>query len=173
VDPDSTQKTALYREVNATTEAMLKQFAADHAGSFLCECPDVGCDRRLALTYQEYEDVRAHRAYLVSLDCVGDADVIARTERYAMVEFRRRITGGPGPSRSGSSLQESSQRAWSRPARSLPGQSSSERSAWEAPEAALVSSALQTRHCSSEVLQPGPVHALSSLMGSRPDGPPA
>src|SRR5256885_3301276 len=86
VDPDATQKTALYREVNATTEAMLKQFAADHAGSFLCECPDVGCDRRLALTYQEYERVRVQRAYLVSLDCVGDADVLARTDRYARSE---------------------------------------------------------------------------------------
>src|SRR4051812_12036982 len=119
---DSTQKTALYREVNTTTEAMLKQFAADHPGSFLCECADVGCDRRLALTHFEYERVRGRSAYLVSLDCVRDADVLERTDRYAIVAFRRSLTGEPeGSSPSGSSRSESSQRASTRPARSLPG----------------------------------------------------
>lgn len=115
-DVHSTQKTELYREVNATTEAMLKQFEADHAGSFLCECPDVGCDRRLALTHQEYERVRVTGAYLVSLDCVRDASVLERTDRYAAVEFSRTLTeGSTGSSRSESSRPEPSQRALSRP----------------------------------------------------------
>lgn len=109
-------KTSLYREVNTTTEAMLKQFEADHPGSFLCECPDVGCDRRLALTHQEYEGVRLSRAYLVSLECIGDADVLARTERYAVVDFRGGLMEGPGASQPGWSHSESSQRVWSQPA---------------------------------------------------------
>jgi hypothetical protein len=130
-DVDSTQKTALYREVNATTEAMLKQFQADHAGSFLCECPDVGCDRRLALTHQEYERVRRSGAYLVSLDCVCDADVLERTDRYAAIEFRRTLTGGSSTesSRSGSSRLGSSQRASSLPAPSRTERSATARSA--------------------------------------------
>lgn len=115
-DVDSSRKTALYREVNATTEAMLKQFEADHAGSFLCECADVGCDRRLALTHEEYEGVRLSGAYLVALDCIRDAEVLARTDRYAIVEFRGGVTEGPGSSPSGWSRSESSQRVWSQPA---------------------------------------------------------
>src|SRR3954453_10849633 len=96
---------------------MLKQFAADHPGSFLCECADVGCDRRLALTHLEYERVRGRSAYLVSLACVRDADVLERTDRYAIVDFRRSLTAEPeGSSRLGSSHQASSQRASSRPA---------------------------------------------------------
>lgn len=109
-------KTSLYREVNATTEAMLKQFEADHPGSFLCECPDVRCDRRLALTHQEYEGVRLSRAYLVSLDCIGDSDVLARTNRYAVVDFRGSATEGPGSSQPGSSHSALSQPVWSGPA---------------------------------------------------------
>ena len=33
VDSDSTRKTVLYREVNATTQAMLEQFATDRAAA--------------------------------------------------------------------------------------------------------------------------------------------
>lgn len=122
---DAAHKSTLYREVNVTTEAMLAQFEADDPGQFLCECQDVGCSRRLALRRSDYEVVRSTGGYLVSLDCIGDSEVVQRADGYAAVVFRS-ATGGAttpstsGPSRSGSSPQESSAAARSRPAWSQP-----------------------------------------------------
>lgn len=120
----ASQKSMLYREVNMTTDAMLRQFDADEAGQFLCECQDAGCSRRLPLHPTEYEGVRRSGGFLVSLECIADSEVLLRTDSYAAVAFRAATGGSTGASptessRSESSPRESSQRARSRLARSL------------------------------------------------------
>jgi hypothetical protein len=141
---DAARKSTLYREVNVTMEAMLRQFESEEAAQFLCECRDTGCSRRLALPCSEYEAVRRSGGYLVSLDCLADSEVLQRADHYAAVAFRSSATGGettPSPlasSGSASSAQESSApelsaqelsaqgppRARSRTARSASGSSS-------------------------------------------------
>jgi hypothetical protein len=91
---DAARKSTLYREVNLATEAMLRRFESEEAAQFLCECRDGACPRRLGLDSTEYEAVRKSGGYLVSLDCIADADVLYRAERYAAVAFPMRPRGG-------------------------------------------------------------------------------
>jgi hypothetical protein len=114
---DAARKATLYREVNMTTEAMLRQFDADDAGLFLCECQDADCSRRLPLRHAEFEAVRASGGFLVTLECIADAEVLLRADCYAAVAFRSALTGGAaGPSPTESSRSESSRQASSRQA---------------------------------------------------------
>jgi hypothetical protein len=126
---DAAHKSTLYREVNLTMDAMLRQFESDEAAQFLCECRNAGCSRRLALGCREYGVVRSSGGYLVSLECIADSEVLHRADRYAAVAFRAGATAGEtgsSPSESsgsesspqGSSLRERSPRARSPWARS-------------------------------------------------------
>jgi hypothetical protein len=113
---DAARKSTLYREVNVTMEAMLRQFESEEAAQFLCECRDTGCSRRLALACTEYEAVRKSGGYLVSLDCIADSEVLQRADHYVAVAFRSSATGGETtPSPSESSPQESSAQESSAP----------------------------------------------------------
>jgi len=116
---DPARKATLYREVNMTTEAMLRQFDADDAGLFLCECQDAECSRRIPLRHAEFEAVRGSGGFLVALECIVDAEVLLRAERYAAVAFRSAVTGGAtGSSPTELSHSESSRQALSRRERS-------------------------------------------------------
>jgi len=116
---DPARKATLYRDVNMTTEAMLRQFDADDAGLFLCECQDAECSRRIPLRHAEFEAVRGRGGFLVALECIVDAEVLLRAERYAAVAFRSAVTGGAtGSSPTELSHSESSRQALSRRERS-------------------------------------------------------
>jgi len=118
---DAARKATLYREVNMTTEAMLRQFDADDAGLFLCECQDADCSRRIPLRHAEFDAVRGSGGFLVALECIADAEVLLRAPRYAAVAFRSALTGGAtGPSPTESSRSESSRQASSPQASSPP-----------------------------------------------------
>lgn len=79
------RKSALYRDVNLATAALLAQYHADEAGHFLCECDDEDCARRLELRRAEFEAVRASGGLLVSSQCVNAAAVLQRGDGYAAV----------------------------------------------------------------------------------------
>jgi hypothetical protein len=79
------RKSAVYREVNLTTAALLAEYGSDDAAHFLCECDDESCSRRLELRRDEFEAGRAAGGRLVSFECVRGAEVLHRGDRYAAV----------------------------------------------------------------------------------------
>ena len=83
---DAVRKSALYRQVNLATEALLVEYGSDEDGHFLCECLDGTCSRRLELPRVEFEAVRWIGGRLVSLDCIDGAKVLHRGGTYAAVE---------------------------------------------------------------------------------------
>ncbi len=50
---------ALFREVNERIADLAHGFGRDEAYEFLCECADLTCTERVALTAAEYEHVRS------------------------------------------------------------------------------------------------------------------
>jgi hypothetical protein len=80
------RKTILFREVNDTIDKLLEQFCADEEASFLCECPSALCARRVRLTRQAYEDIRAIGAFVVAPECAHWLRPVFETERYVVVE---------------------------------------------------------------------------------------
>ena len=78
-------KSALYREVNLTTAALLAEYGSEEPAHFLCECGEDSCARRLELRRDEFEAAVAAGGRLVSPDCVRGAEVLHRGERYAAV----------------------------------------------------------------------------------------
>ena len=68
-------------------------FGADLDGSryteFLCECSELGCDDRLELTLQEYEEVRLEATHFLVRPGHENGrveNVVWSTERFAVVE---------------------------------------------------------------------------------------
>ena len=81
---------ATFRQVNEGMEAGQEP---EGMLAFLCECGRLGCNRLIELTRAEYEAVRANprRFALVDGHEIEEAeDVIERTERFIVVEKRRR-----------------------------------------------------------------------------------
>ena len=83
---------ALYREVNERVEAINAAFdSLLPLGDWICECANQACVERLALTHEEYENVRSDgKRFAVAAD---DAHVfpevehvVERHERYWVVE---------------------------------------------------------------------------------------
>jgi hypothetical protein len=83
---DGRQKSILFREVNDTIDQLLHQFYADEEAAFLCECPSPLCARRVRLTRQAFEEIRAMGGFVVSPDCAHWLRPVYRTERYVVVE---------------------------------------------------------------------------------------
>jgi hypothetical protein len=52
---------ALFRDVNERIAESAQRFDADST-QFVCECSDPNCTHRIAMTLEEYEDVRADGA---------------------------------------------------------------------------------------------------------------
>lgn len=62
------QNEALFREVNERLEELSRRTGtADGGVDFVCECADETCTRRIRLSLQEYERVRAHPRRFVVL----------------------------------------------------------------------------------------------------------
>jgi hypothetical protein len=79
----------LFREVNEQIEAIAKDFAEPEHIEFVCECANVACTTRLALSLAEYEDVRAYPARFAIAPGHEDLEVdrvVVQHEGYAVVE---------------------------------------------------------------------------------------
>jgi hypothetical protein len=77
---------SLFREVNERIEDLSANAAFTQ---FVCECVDEACDRRVAMTIEEYEHVRAapNRFFVLPGHDEADVDrVIEATDRYVVVE---------------------------------------------------------------------------------------
>ena len=55
---------ALFREVNERIAESADRFGSEEA-SFICECSDSTCTERVAVSLDDYEDVRDHGAQFV------------------------------------------------------------------------------------------------------------
>jgi len=52
---------AIFREINEKLEALNSSFEGIiPLGDFVCECADITCIERIAMTLAEYEELRAH-----------------------------------------------------------------------------------------------------------------
>lgn len=80
----------LFREVNERVSELEEGFGAPSGPlSLVCECGDVECGERIALTREEYESVRAHgdRFVIVPGHDVSSVESVTRTtERFQVVE---------------------------------------------------------------------------------------
>jgi hypothetical protein len=79
---------ATFRKVNEGMEA-----GQEPTGllTFVCECGRLGCNKLIALTRAEYEDVRANSRRFAIVDGheIDEVeDVVERTDRYVVVEKR-------------------------------------------------------------------------------------
>ena len=84
---------ALFRDINEEIEAVAFRLGSDdeHVYEFLCECANVDCDLRLALSLDDYERVRMNPVWFAVAP--GHAlpeieDVIERRDAYQVVEKR-------------------------------------------------------------------------------------
>src|SRR4051812_15352648 len=76
---------SLFRDVNEGIE----ELATGSFASFVCECMQEGCDERVHLTVDEYEEIRAHPNRFFVLDghdVPAVERVLERTDRYVVVE---------------------------------------------------------------------------------------
>jgi hypothetical protein len=80
---------ALFREINERVEDRLRPMIGEpDALAILCECSDVGCNRRIELSREEYESVRSDPTQFVVVPGHTRADiedVVSRTDRYEIV----------------------------------------------------------------------------------------
>jgi hypothetical protein len=79
---------ALFRDVNERIAESAQRFDADST-QFVCECSDPNCTHRIAMTLEEYEDVRADGATFVLEPGHEHEDierVLERRRRFHVVE---------------------------------------------------------------------------------------
>ena len=81
----------LFREVNEHVEGTAQEFYVhgDTPQAFICECADSSCVDRVALTLDEYEEVRANprRFFVVPGHEVAEAErVVAERRGYNVIE---------------------------------------------------------------------------------------
>ncbi len=80
---------AMFREINERLESQIVVSGdSDDQLSVICECADPDCTDRLALTIQEYEEVRSDsRQFVVAPghECLDVEDVVGRNDRYEIV----------------------------------------------------------------------------------------
>jgi hypothetical protein len=88
---------SICRDANERRERRFEELGDSARGEplpFLCECPDLACERRVVLTLAEYEHVRASGdRFVVTVDheeCVVESERVARVlerrERYTIME---------------------------------------------------------------------------------------
>ena len=82
---------AVAREINEGIEASLSEASAEGHVRMLCECSNSGCEELIAISIQEYEQVRRDaRTFAVWKGHVTPdvEDVVAETDRYVVVRKR-------------------------------------------------------------------------------------
>ena len=80
---------SLFRDVNERIEAIAKGFSEPEHVEFVCECAEMACTTRLALSLAEFEAVRAYSARFAIAPGHEDLEVdrvVAEKEHYAIVE---------------------------------------------------------------------------------------
>jgi hypothetical protein len=82
---------SLFREVNERVEEINSASGAGMPREFVCECPDLRCTERIAMTLREYEELREHPDRFAiapsNAHFLEEAERIAeRHERYWIVE---------------------------------------------------------------------------------------
>ncbi len=83
---------SLFRDVNERVRAINEGFSSvlPH-GDWVCECADDACTERIAVSWEEYESVRADpKRFVVTPEHVYEEieDVIEQNERFWIVEKR-------------------------------------------------------------------------------------
>jgi hypothetical protein len=82
---------AIVREINEGIEEAMASRTAEDDARMMCECGNLDCERLIAITASEYEDVRqnALRFVVVKDHVIPDVErVVAETERFTVVEKR-------------------------------------------------------------------------------------
>ena len=82
---------AIARDINEGIEEAMASLSPEGHARIVCECGVVDCERLIAITVAEYEDVRRDpRLFVVANDHeIPDVErVISETERYTVVEKR-------------------------------------------------------------------------------------
>ncbi len=82
---------AVAREINEGIEASLSEASAEGHVRMLCECSNSACEELIAISIQEYEQVRRDpRTFAVWKGHVTPdvEDVVAETDRYVVVRKR-------------------------------------------------------------------------------------
>jgi hypothetical protein len=84
---------ALFREANERIEDRVEDVEdnPDTRAPFLCECPEVDCAERVALTLREYERVRSEPTWFLVApghEHLEVEDVIERHETFLLVRKR-------------------------------------------------------------------------------------
>lgn len=85
------QNQSLFRDVNDRIREIGDKLAQTDPGDFICECLDVSCTLRIALTRDEYRALReAPNRFAVAADCShvspDEERVVQKTDRYWVVE---------------------------------------------------------------------------------------
>jgi len=81
---DGRRKTSLFRTVNDGISELLSRFGATEQAEFFCECSSARCARRVALTRDEYEAIKARGGFVLAPECVegsGGGDDELRQDR--------------------------------------------------------------------------------------------
>jgi len=85
---------AYFREVNERVEEQVKDLAgSDAVFNILCECSDLTCSRRIALTPDEYESAHEDPRQFIVLPGHAEAgieDSVVTTDRFVIVRKRGR-----------------------------------------------------------------------------------
>jgi hypothetical protein len=82
---------AISREINEGIEEAMSSLSPDGYARMVCECGLSDCERLIAISVSEYEDVRRDALLFVVLKdhVVPDVErVVAETERFTVVEKR-------------------------------------------------------------------------------------
>lgn len=81
---------SIFREVNEAINDLATEFDAEEPTyEYLCECADAGCTERIALTFAEYEHIRANgkRFVLAPGHVRSDLEhVVEREPEHVLVE---------------------------------------------------------------------------------------
>ena len=80
---------ALFRRVNEEIRDLDSRFGSDEDGSFVCECADDGCVRRLPVPVDRYLAVREHPRRFIVWPGHEDSEletVVERRGEYLVVE---------------------------------------------------------------------------------------
>lgn len=85
---------AVFRNVNENIQQLAQQLETErehHLYDYWCECANSGCNERVQLTVQEYEEVREHSTWFALVEGHALPEIetlVQRHERYVVVEKR-------------------------------------------------------------------------------------
>lgn len=75
----------VFRHVNERIAETAERFGSDQTG-FVCECADAGCQDRLQVPLDEYEDVRAESTHFLVAEGHEDERIVEKRRRYAIIQ---------------------------------------------------------------------------------------